>query len=281
MRGVRDYRFPLYSAKTISDCDYDDDYDNENREKGPLRNNIAVINLKAGMVVDMSREKFAGDKKLPMTSLLARPERKLIDYFVPRFPRFIEGYHLTLSTILWSAGMILFGYLGRKNIQWLWGSCAMLFMQWFSDSFDGSLGRYRDTGIPKWGYYMDHFLDYIFMCAILVGYSFLLKPEVRHLLLLVMPVYGAYMVSSYLSFAATNEFKITYLRLGPTELRLLLIILNIFIMVFGVGFMEKSLPYALSVLFVGLCVVVFRTQKYIWKIDMENKKIRLSGEETP
>ncbi len=224
----------------------------------------------------MNSEKFAGDRKIPMTSLLARPERRFIDYWIPQFPRFIEGYHLTLCTIPWSGGMILFGWLARNNILWLWGSCAMLFLQWFSDSFDGSLGRYRDTGIPKWGYFMDHFLDYIFMCAILVGYSFILNHQARQLLLLVMPVYGAFMVSSYLSFAATNEFKITYLRLGPTELRILLILLNIAIMFLGIGYFEKSLPWALAILFPGLCVVVFRTQKYIWRLDMEEKGKRLS-----
>jgi len=225
----------------------------------------------------MEKKEFGGDKKLPMTSFLAKPERKLIDHFVPGFPRFIEGYHLTLSTILWSVGMILFGYLAKNNIKWLWGSCVMLFMQWFSDSFDGSLGRYRDTGIPKWGYYMDHFLDYIFMCAILVGYSFLLDPPKRHLLFLIMPVYGAFMVSAYLSFAATNEFKITYLRMGPTELRLVLILLNIAIMIFGIGFLEKSLVYVLILLLCGICIAVFRTQKYIWKIDMEEKKRKEKG----
>lgn len=225
----------------------------------------------------MQKDVFAGDKKLPMTSLLAGPERKLIDYFVPKFPRFIEGYHLTLSNILWSAGLVLFGYLAQRNILWLWGSCFMLFMQWFSDSFDGSLGRYRDTGIPKWGYYMDHFLDYLFMCSILIGYSFLLKPEVRHLLLLLMPVYGAFMVSAYLSFAATNEFKITYMKLGPTELRILLILLNAAIMVFGIGFFERALPSVFVFVFLGLCVAVFRTQKYIWKKDMEEKRKRLES----
>lgn len=223
----------------------------------------------------MEKEIFAGDKKLPMTSLLASPERKLIDYFVPKFPRFIEGYHLTLSTILWSAGMVLFGYLAKKNILWLWGSCFMLFMQWFSDSFDGSLGRFRDTGIPRWGYYMDHFLDYLFMCSILIGYSFILKTDARHILLLVMPVYGAFMVSAYLSFAATNEFKITYMKLGPTELRILLILLNVAVMVLGAGFLEKSLVYLLAVLSLGLCAAVFRTQKYIWNKDMEEKERRV------
>lgn len=224
----------------------------------------------------MNPVKFAGDKKLPMTSLLAKPERKLIDFFVPKFPAFVEGYHLTLSTILWSAGMVFFGYLAGKNIRWLWGSCSMLFMQWFSDSFDGSLGRYRDTGIPKWGYYMDHFLDYLFMCSILIGYSFILKPASKQILLLIMPVYGAFMVSAYLSFAATNEFKITYMRLGPTELRIFLILLNIAIMAFGFDFLEKNLIYLLVVLSLGLFVAVYRTQKYIWNKDMEEKRKRMN-----
>ena len=36
----------------------------------------------------------------------------------------------------------------------------------FTDSFDGALGRRRDTGIPKWGYYMDHLLDFVFMWCV-------------------------------------------------------------------------------------------------------------------
>jgi len=225
----------------------------------------------------MEQETFAGDKKLPMTSLLARPERRFIDYFVPRVPRFIEGYHLTLMTIVWSAGMILFGWLARADIRWLGGSCVMLFLQWFTDSFDGALGRYRDTGIPKWGYYMDHFLDYIFMCAILVGYSFILRPASRHLLFLVLPVYGAFMVSAYLSFAVTNQFKITYLGLGPTELRIILILLNVVIMIFGVRVLESALPWLLGVFTLGLFVIVYRTQRYIWNREREEKRKHLTG----
>jgi len=223
------------------------------------------------------KEPFAGDKKLPMTSILAKPERAFIDYFVPRVHGAIEGYHLTLMTIPWSAGMVLFGYLARGDVRWLWGSCVLLFLQWFTDSFDGALGRYRNTGIPKWGYYMDHFLDYIFMCSILAGYSFMLSPAARQLLFLILPVYGAFMVSSYLSFAATNQFKITYLGLGPTELRIILIVVNITMMSFGVQVFEAALPFILAVLSIGLCAVVFRTQRYIWKADMEDRQ-RQSGD---
>ncbi len=220
----------------------------------------------------MKNNQFAGDKKLPLKSLLAKPERKFIDKNVSKIPPWLEGYHLTLTTILWSAGVIIFGFLARNNINWLWGSSLMLFLQWFSDSFDGALGRYRDTGIPKWGYYMDHFLDYIFMCSIIIGYSFIFKPEIRYILFLILPVYGAFMVSAYLAFAATNEFKITYLGIGPTEGRIFLILLNTTLIVFGTKWMAVSLPYILALLFFGLCVVVYRTQKYIWKIDMQDKK---------
>lgn len=148
----------------------------------------------------------------------------------------------------------------------------MLFMQWFTDSFDGSLGRYRDTGIPKWGFFMDHFLDFIFMSAIFLGYAILLDGTSRHILYLMVPLFGAFMVSSFLSFSATGEFKITYLGAGPTEIRIAFIILNCILIKFSTGWIEKLLPVIFIVSIAFLCLIVFRTQKYIWNIDMADKK---------
>jgi phosphatidylglycerophosphate synthase len=128
------------------------------------------------------RATFQGDKKLPMNSLLGKVERQLIQATATKFPPWIEGYHLTLMTILWSAGIICFGYLAQQNRHWLWLSSLMIFLQWFTESYDGALGRLRDTGIPKWGYYMDHLLDYGFLCAIFIGYSFLLNEQAARLL---------------------------------------------------------------------------------------------------
>ncbi len=225
----------------------------------------------------MANQVFGGDKKLPMTSLLARSERKLIDANVQRFPKWIEGYHLTLMTLAWSVGLIAFGRLARDNYHWLWGSSMMLFLQWFTDSFDGALGRYRDTGIPKWGFYMDHFLDFVFMCSVLIGYSFLLDGANRQIIYLLIPICGCFMVSSYLAFGATNEFKITYLGSGPTEVRIYFILLNCLIIAFGVGWIEKILSYILVAAIILLCVVVYRTQKYIWNMDMAEKRGRMSS----
>ena len=123
----------------------------------------------------MNNQEFGGDKKLPMKTLLAKYERRFIDKNVSKFPAWIQGYHLTLMTIPLSAGLIVFGYLARNNYHWLWLSSLMLFLQWFTDSFDGALGRFRDTGIPKWGFFMDHFLDFVFMCSVFIGYSFLVE----------------------------------------------------------------------------------------------------------
>ena len=184
---------------------------------------------------------FTGDKKVPLKSPLAKIEWRFIDALTPLFPAWIQGYHLTL---------------------------------WFTDSFDGSLGRYRDTGIPKWGYYMDHFLDYVFMSCALIGYALLLDGTPRFIMLLLLPIQVGFVVNSYLSFSSTGEFKITFLGIGPTELRLFMIGLNTTVTIFGTGWFEKALAFAGIVFFCGLCVVVFRTQKYIWAIDRADKEVK-------
>ena len=236
------------------------------------------MNVRTSFVVgnrgcEMNNREFGGDKKLPMKTLLAKYERKFIDKNVSKFPRWIQGYHLTLMTIPLSIGLIIFGYLARSNYAWLWLSSLMLFLQWFTDSFDGALGRFRDTGIPKWGFFMDHFLDFVFMSSVFIGYSFLVEGLNEKIVYLLIPVFGCFMVSSYLAFGATNEFKITYLWVGPTEVRVWFFILNCLIIKFGTGFIEKSLIYILVLSIVFLCIVVYRTQKYIWNIDMQDRRI--------
>jgi len=222
----------------------------------------------------MNNKDFGGDKKLPMKTLLARYERKLIDSNIAKFPRWIQGYHLTLLTIPWFIGLIGFGYLAgaRGNLGWLWLSSLMLFLQWFTDCFDGALGRYRGTGIPKWGFYMDHFLDFVFMSSVLIGYSFLLEGFNKQIVYFLIPIFGCFMASSFLAFGATGEFKITYLRTGPTEIRICFVILNCLLIWFGTAWIEKLLICIFILSIITLCIVIYRTQKYIWRIDMKNKR---------
>jgi len=216
-------------------------------------------------------ESFKGDRKAPMVSPLARIEQATIRAHVHRIPRWIEGYHLTLMTVPWTVGVLLFGWAAQYNLHWLWGSSAMLALQWFTDSFDGALGRLRDTGIPKWGFYTDHLLDFLFMWAVFVSYVFLIDGWHVHLLFALGFVYTAMMASSFLRFAATGEFKITYLGTGPTEIRVAFVILNTLVIFSGPIVIERSLPYALAALSLGFAIMFYQTQRDIWRIDMRAK----------
>ena len=217
-------------------------------------------------------EEFAGDKKTPMVSPLAKWEKRFIEANVTRIPGWIASHHLTWMTLAWSIGLLVFGYLAQCNRHWLWASSLMLFLQWLTDCFDGALGRHRDAGLIKWGYYMDHLLDFLFMWCIFAGYFFLLKSSVSIILLFTAAfLYSALMAHAFLAFSILNAFQITYLEFGPTEVRLFFIGLNTAIIFGQAQVLEAILPYLTVVLGLGLCVVVYRGQRAIWKIDMTQK----------
>ena len=203
-----------------------------------------------------------------MTSPTAKIEKKLVNFLVPRIPKWIKGHHLTLMSLPISIGIALSGYAAaQNNLNWLWLMSFLIFSQWFTDSLDGSLGRHRKAGIPRWGFYMDHMLDFVFATSILLGYSFLFNFPQNNLILLFIPVISAFMISSYLLYGATQQFKITFLGLGPTELRILTIIFNTCLIYLGTSFVEKALVPALIISILGLTLVIFQTQRRIWLLE--------------
>ena len=214
---------------------------------------------------------FSGDKKVGR-SLLAPLEDHLKAWLLPMVPKTVETYHLTLSTLIWCFFILVFSFFARYHIRWLWIVNLMIFLQYITDLLDGAVGRLRNTGLVKWGYYMDHFLDFIFLCSILVGYGFLLPDQYKYLLFFVLALFTAFMVNSFLAFAATNAFRIAYFKIGPTEIRLIFILINILLIIFGKTSLLRSLPAVLVISTFGLIVTVFRTQKQIWNIDMRNRE---------
>lgn len=212
--------------------------------------------------------------KAPMRTLLAPYEKRFIQWLTPYFPSWVQTWHLTLLTIPWCVGLIGFGYLAgiSGNLHWLWLSSLMIALQWFTDAFDGAIGRHKNTGLVKWGFYMDHLLDYVFLCAILIGYALLAQTQAgREWVYLLIPVCAGFMIASFLGFGATGEFKITYLATGPTEMRLWFIALNTALIVFGTAWIERLLPWMLVAAILFLVFVCFRTQKYLWQLDMSIK----------
>jgi len=168
----------------------------------------------------MNSPRFAGDQKVGQ-SILTPLEKRFKDWLVPKVPTYIETWHLTFSTIAWCLGVLLFGWLAASNIAWVWGISAMIVLQYVTDLADGEVGRRRNTGLIKWGFYMDHFLDYMFLCSLVfAGYLFA-PSSVGLWYMALIVILGGFMVNSFLSFAATNEFEIYHYGIGPTETRLL------------------------------------------------------------
>lgn len=221
----------------------------------------------------MSGQEFAGATKTS-TSILSPLEKRMVSAVLPKIPVWLETYHLTLLTLVWSALIIAFSSLAAGNIRWLWLVSLMVLLQYLTDHFDGKVGKYRDTGLVRWGFYMDHFLDYIFLCSVLIGYAIIVPDRSRYHLFLILAVFGGFMMNSFLAFAATEKFRISYLKFGPTEFRIALMVINTLLILFGKRYMINALPYVAGFSLLALSMLVYGTQKIIWKSDMEDKKRR-------
>ena len=222
-------------------------------------------------------QQFAGASK-SNTSFLTPFERRLAVRVLPRIPSWLETYHLTMLTLIWSGLILLFSYFAARDLRWLWGVSAMIALQWVTDHYDGKIGKYRGTGLVRWGYYMDHFLDYLFLCSVIVGYAFILPERSRYQILIMLAIFAGYEMSTFLAFAATDRLKISYLKFGPTEFRVALIVINALLVQYGTRTMVNGLKYVNIGAAIGLGLMVYRTHKVLWALDMKQKKAQLVQE---
>ena len=212
---------------------------------------------------------FAGDKKKGQ-SILGPAERRFIDWAIPKIPAPIMSHHLTALTAVWSALTILFGYLAVDDIRWLHGVSVMVFLQWLTDSLDGSLGKYRKQGLVKWGFFADHLLDLLFAGSIVIAYSFLVTAWwLEFLFLILLLITCATMATSFLSFAATNQFQIAHYGIGPTEIRIAYIALDTFVVFAGTAIFSWGVPVVVALNAVAFGILAWQTSANLWRIDVE------------
>jgi len=213
---------------------------------------------------------FAGAGKTN-SGFLVPLERRLAAFVLPRIPRWLETYHLTLLSLVWSILIVVSGYLAARDLRWLWATNLMIVLHYFTDHFDGKLGKYRETGLRKWGFYMDHLFDYVFLCSILIGYSFLIPQRSVFSMMLVLCIFSAFMFHTILMLAATDELRVSFSRFGPTELRIALIVANIFIIKFGTRGLKGSLPWVAFGGVIALTVLAYTAQRKLWQVDIKEK----------
>jgi phosphatidylglycerophosphate synthase len=166
------------------------------------------------------------------TNILANSERRLLTRLCAVLPRWIRPDHLTAIGMTGSFA-IFAGYAASNfGAGWLALTLAGYVLQWFGDSLDGSLARYRHIERPSYGYFLDHSCDGITTVLILAGIG--VSPYVRmDVALLGLAGYLLLSVHAFLCARVIGELKLTYAAAGPTELRLMLIALTVAMMILG------------------------------------------------
>lgn len=159
------------------------------------------------------------------TSVLNAIEKKILVYLAGKQPKWVTSNILTaIGTV--GALVIAIGYiLGGENIHFLWLSSLGFVINWYGDSLDGTLARVRNTQRPIFGYYIDHTLDAVneLMMFLGLGLSGLIHFE---LALLILIVYLMLTLNVSINAHLKKEFCLTYAGMGPTEFRIVAIIIN-------------------------------------------------------
>ena len=159
------------------------------------------------------------------TSILNDVERKVLVWLAERQPRWVVSDTLTFVGFLGSV-IIALGYiLTNLDYRWLWLASLGFVINWYGDSLDGSVARVRKTQRPVYGFYIDHTMDVINEIFMLVGVglSMLMRFDIA---MLILVMYLALTINVDTNAHLKNEFKLTYGGFGPTEFRILVIIVN-------------------------------------------------------
>ena len=159
------------------------------------------------------------------TSILNPIEKKVLVSLASRMPAWVTSDMLTFVGFL-GACIVATGYaLSNLNLNWLWLASFGFVVNWFGDSLDGSLARVRNTQRPTYGFFIDHNVDVINECLMFLGVG--LSPLVN--LTFMMGVLVGYLMLSvyvYIDCYMKGEHRLTYGGLGPTEFRLIAILVN-------------------------------------------------------
>jgi len=171
--------------------------------------------------IPAARSKPFADATRVLSSILTPLEKRTLLFLAHRMPRWVHSDHLTALALAAMLGAGLSYWLARITPLGLVLVVVCLAINWFGDSLDGTLARVRQRQRPRYGYYVDHAVD-LAGTACLVGglaLSGFMTPVVA------LGVLGAYFMLSaevYLATHSLGTFKMSYFKIGPTELRIIL-----------------------------------------------------------
>jgi archaetidylinositol phosphate synthase len=159
-------------------------------------------------------------------SWIAAPEKRALVWLAARTPARIGPDHLTALGLAAQIGAGVCYALAAWNRFALLGVIFFLALNWMGDSLDGTLARARQRLRPRYGFYVDHMVDSFGAVALMSGLALsgYMNPWIAIGLLVAFLMLS---IQSYLATHALGEFRISFWRFGPTELRILLAIGNL------------------------------------------------------
>ncbi len=159
------------------------------------------------------------------TSVLNGVEHKALIWLADRQPAWMTSDILSGIGVI-GAFLIAAGYLlSDLSIHWIWLSSFGFVVHWYGDSLDGTLARVRNCQRPIYGYYLDHTLDAVTegIMFLGIGCSAILRLDIA---LAIFVIYLMLTLNVSINAHLKSEFKLTYAKLGPTEFRVIMILLN-------------------------------------------------------
>lgn len=159
-------------------------------------------------------------------SFLAAAEKRTLQWLAARTPDWINSDHLTVLGLAAMGGAGAAYWWSSWNSYGLFAVIVCLALNWLGDSLDGTLARFRNCPRPRYGFYVDHIVD-AFGALFLLGGLALSGYMSPWLALGLLVAYLMLSIEVYLASYTLGDFKISYFKMGPTELRLLLSIGNL------------------------------------------------------
>lgn len=176
-------------------------------------------------------EKF--EKHTRVNDILLGPlERPALQWLAAHMPLWVTPDTCTLIGVA-GAFLTMVGYgLSNFDPNYLWLASLGFVINWFGDSLDGTLARYRRIERPRYGFYIDHIIDVV--CQVMVFLGLGLSPYVSFdIACLALIGYLLLSILVYVRTYVAGEFKISYGGLGPTESRVVAVLLNTAMYFFG------------------------------------------------
>lgn len=214
--------------------------------------------------------------------LLGPLERAALKWLAAHMPAWINPDICTIIGVIGALVIAISYGLSSLDRNFLWLASLGFVINWFGDSLDGTLARFRHMERPIFGFFIDHTVDAVNETLIFLGLG--LTPYINFTISsLTLVAYLLLSVLVYVRTCVVGEFKISYGKLGPTEIRVLAIMLNTYMYFGGIKTYTTTIgnmgqitftPYDLIVAFIALLLLFFfittTTQETI-KLAKENK----------